>query len=136
MRGVVEGEVEVLQDLCEPEALHVVNEPSRDIIHIVQARERNGGGEVFVERRDGGGRAVEVLGVTRNAPCIEVGFKNFGALDVVRASDVKPMLVVECQLGVRDGASASEVAIQADERKGLGANTGSAGSNEFRTGRW
>jgi hypothetical protein len=73
-------DVQVLQDLGEPEALHVVDEAAVRVIDVVQGSERNGRGEELVERLDGAGRTVKVLLVARDSPCVEVGFQNWGGI--------------------------------------------------------
>ena len=96
--GVVECEVEVLEDLCEPEALHVVDEAAVKLVHVVNRGERDGGRlEVRLEAlvcRDG---TLVVLDVARKTPCVEVGLEHLGAHVVVLSTveNEEAMLVVK-----------------------------------------
>ncbi len=93
---VVEGEVEVLEHLREPEALHVVDEARVRRVDVVDGRVRDSGRlQVCLDALHGVGGAVEVLDVAREAVRVEVGLEHLGAHVVVRGRNVEPMPVVK-----------------------------------------
>lgn len=105
---VGEGEVEVLEDLREPEALHVVDERRVRRVDVVDARVRDGRGQVREEGVDRIRGALHVLGVARHAPRVEVGLEHLRAQVVVRVArlDEEPMSLVEREVPVgRRGTS-------------------------------
>lgn len=99
---VVERQVEVLHDLGEPEALRVVDKVVRvrrlvRVGDIPDAREARRRAEELLEARGGCRRAIEELGVARDAPRVEVALQDLRALQIVRRArlDEEAVLVVE-----------------------------------------
>ena len=101
--GVVEGEVEVLEDLSEPKALHVVDEARVQLVDVVDRRERDRRRlEVRLEALVRGHGALVVLDVARVAPRVEVGLEHLGAHVVVLGAieNEEPVLVVEVDVAL------------------------------------
>lgn len=86
--GVVEGEVEVLENLCKPERLHIVDLVRVDVVNIVEASIACVVAvcnlQVLVEALNNGLSSLVVLLVTGDTPRNEVGLEDFRAEDVIR----------------------------------------------------
>ena len=123
--GIVEREVQVLKDLREPEALHVVDEPAPiGRVDVVDWRVRDGGRlEVRPEALVRGDRALVVLDVACVAPRVEVGLEHLGAHIVIRSCDEESMLIIECNL-LCGWDRAGVVAVAREVGEGLWANAG------------
>ncbi len=126
--GVVEREVEVLEDLREPEALHVVDEAAIGLVHVVNRGEcidvRRL--QVSLEALVRGDGAVVVLGVARVTPGVEVGLEHLRTHVVVfgAAEDEEAVLIVKRGLfGGRDRAGVVAVAGEVPKRLRADAGT-------------
>lgn len=103
---------QVLQDLPEPKALHIVDEPRVGRVDVVDTRVRDSRGEILQERVHRVRRALDVLPVARDAPCVEVGLEHLRTEVVVLVTrvDEEPVLLVEGEVP-RGGRSAGVVAV-------------------------
>lgn len=118
---------QILEHLREPEALHVVDERRVRRVHVVDRRVRHWRLQVHLEALERGSRAVEVLGVARDAPRVEVGLEHLGPhVVVLRAGlDEESVALVECDVAGRR-ARVGVVPVGREVGDGLGADARAA----------
>lgn len=75
--------IQIFQHLSKPEALCIINQGPSRIVDIVEASKSSWGLQKFVETVDGAGCTVEVFLVSSHTISVEIGLKDFGALNVI-----------------------------------------------------
>ena len=72
-RGSIDNaDSQVLEDLCKPEALRIIDLAAVRIVDVRKAIIPRCRGEVLLEAADSTGGAIEILGVPSDAPGVEV----------------------------------------------------------------
>jgi hypothetical protein len=120
------NDIQVFENLCEPETWHVVKLSQGCIIRIHEPRESMLDCQVFVDTGDCACCAMEVLGIPRHAVSVEVRFKDFWTQDIAGPGDVESVFLVERKLFWAGWVVPCEVTtIRRDEGKRFWAKSGS-----------
>lgn len=109
------GEIDpqILEHLSEPETRHIIIFRRVRRRNVTNSAERNGGRQILVEASNSSHGVVQVLGLAGDTPCVEVGFEDFRAKDVVRAAsgNIETVLFIEGELLGGGGSVPSVISV-------------------------